>query len=248
METPLRKVYEESMTYVLYTHEPAQQYQFAMASVRSALQLASCVILECCTSEALEVQDSQLPELASRFLRPNDSHPELIITEGIALLKNCGLSLAPNWSSGAKLRKRVIDWVAYRNGHDGHGVVSAANVSEAMTWLPTLLTDVLDEFDALGLALLDGDRVGYRVRPNGNAKVSEIWSMPSGRPIVLRSIRQNGEYWNLAYQTVDSLHSTEGSFSVSQGAGFFHSWILPRESISSTLCRLTVSTNGGRLH
>jgi len=217
-------LYRTQIGHALYTQDPAQQYYFLMAAVRSILQTSCISVLEYSVAHLEDVEDGSLPLLSTRFMRPTDGLLEEILTEGLALMRNNGIVISDAWTRGgaSSLRKRVMEWSAHRNNRDGHGVVSASVVAEGMEWLPGLVTDLIDglqdllpDVDTEGLAFLS-------LRPGAPVAGLELSATRffDGRPIVIRDITHRGDVWRVRYQTLDAAKSIAGSFDFSEPGGF----------------------------
>ena len=221
---PSGDLYRDQINSVFYRFDRSHQYQFLLSAVRSVLQTASMTLLEYCTNFVIDVEDSRLPGMAERMLRPSDGIFEQVISEGSALARNNGWRAAEAWTSGGEgkaLRKRVQDWSAHRNKHPGHGIVSMSVVEEALIWLPTLAVDLVDGLESF-LPTIDPTGTAYLpIGPSSQQQLFELKTirMPTGQPTVIREIVQRGDCWRFRYQTLDASESTEGTYDVAGDPG-----------------------------
>jgi Tfp pilus assembly protein PilF len=166
-----------------------------------------------------DLAETGLPALASPLLRPTDGDLERLISAAVPLLTETGVDLGSAWFSPThgnpqSMHDRVARWCQYRNNRVGHGVVAVDVREEALSWLPQLAEELVSEVKAILPNSIVDDELAFRSTVHG---VDERIPIPtlrlmSGRPAVLRDIRQRGDHWQVRCQALDPMTSPESCF------------------------------------
>lgn len=221
----MRIILKHQLDTLTFADSQEGHFNYLCSFVRVLLQNAAMAAFEFCHAQSSSETIPTLADISARLFASNDGDLVSTVEDLLYLLRDGGWSAcAPGWHapgprpsgggrSTAPLRERAQEWVRFRNNRPGHGITNMAVIASAMTWLPSLAADLLEDLaDILPQRVNQTDALELK-HPTG-AQPLRLPRLHDGNPILVRNIKRRGSVFRVEFQTLHPRISDAAYFDI----------------------------------
>ncbi|MBA1225315.1 tetratricopeptide repeat protein [Stutzerimonas stutzeri] len=208
----MKSIYQHQLELASAIENNSEKLTFLTAVLRSVLQLAVISTFEI-AKKLTPHDESDMAELAERFCKPADGMPLQIIDNLAPFLRAyVDKTLYPGWFETTKvvptpLSRQLVEWVAFRNKHPGHGVVDIPTAEVWAKKTESLVNTCLHVFSSIIPSISE----------SGEIRLTKISGEPllstpvifKDQAIVVTGIAAKHGIWKLRGQLLSNANSEE---------------------------------------
>jgi len=221
----VRIILKRQLDTLAYADTQEGHFNYLCSFVRVLLQNAALAAFELCHAHASSDTIPTLADISARLFASNDGDLVSTVEELLYLLRDGGWpACAPGWHAqrprlagrgrpAAALRERAQEWVRFRNNRPGHGITNVTVIAEAMTWLPSLAADLLEDLADILPQRVDQTDALQLKHPTGMQPL-RLPRLHNGNPILVRSITRRGSVFRVQFQTLHPQISDSAYFDI----------------------------------
>jgi len=191
---------------------------FLTAILRSLLQIASISSLEI-VKELTPTEDPYLDSLIERFRRPSDGMPIEILDKTIPIIRSyVDKRFMTGWFENSKYIKNPIckelqQWVQFRNGRPGHGVLDQKLTSEWANKTEELIKFCLTVFEQVIPNTNEDNQLTITIN---NSKLNiDTPLLIDGHAVVITNVDQKKSRWKMKAQLLSFTNAEEKTLELS---------------------------------
>lgn len=208
----MKTIYQQHLELAKSITNDSERLTFLTAVLRSVLQLAVISSFEI-AKKFTPHDESDMAELAERFCKPADGMPLQIIDSLAPFLRAyVDKTLYHGWFEITKLApiplsKQLIEWVAFRNKHPGHGVVDNPTAKVWADKTDNLINTCLHVFSSIIPSISETGEIRLNKMPGEPLLSTPVTS--KRQAIVITGVTARHGIWKLRGQALSNTNAEE---------------------------------------